>query len=843
MRAIVTPAALAPAALTELKHWLGITTAHDDAPLAALLRAALDVCEAFTGTAPLACECEDMLCATGAWQTLTARPVNAITGLFAIQGDDTRQPLDPHAYAIELDADGTGRVRVLNAGPARRIGTLVGGPLGGAVGALVGRQVDGALIGSPRREGPRLKELTATTSSYGAAIPRHFGKMRVPGSIIWATDLVEHSSTQGGGKNKPKVTTYSYTASFAVALASRPIEGIGRIWADGNLLRGAAGDLKAGGQMRLHTGRHDQPVDPLMAAIEGAGRCPAYRGIAYVVFEDLELGDFFNRIPALTFEVIADEGALTLQDLFADVVPDVEADLPMAGIQGYSCEGPLADTLQTLDPVMPMDCDGAGEVIVIGRSHGQSAPVALPEAAGSSSDGDFGKGAGYARHRAPPSSMPPEQLRYYDIDRDYQPGLQRAGGRAMGGQPRTIELPAALDAATARRLAIATARRADWDRDRLAWRTSELDPQVAPGATVSLPGLSGQWKVVEWEWRERGVELSLARVLPAAAARPPSSPTDPGRTNPPADEAVAATVLVALELPWDGNGNADTPAIFAALSSSGQHWQGAALFVDHGDGELDSLGVSGRTHAVMGTTENGLSAANPLFFDRHSTLTVTLTRTATMLADASPRQLWAGANRALVGNEIIQFGRAERLGPGRWKLSGLLRGRGGTESGTAGHAPGEPFVLLDERLVALDPAVIGLTPGAEIVALGRRDDEAVSSPMRLRGITQRPLSPVHPASGLMTDGSLRLRWIRRARGAWLWRDGVDVPLQEQTESYQVSFGTPAATVGNWVTTSPVLTLPPAIFAQLAAAAPDGRFSVRQIGSYAMSDPLLLSPLL
>ena len=69
------------------------------------------------------------------------------------------------------------------------------------------------------------------------------------------------ATTQGGGKGKPKVTTYSYTASFAVALASRPIAGIGRIWADGNLLRGAAGDLKTGGH-DAHPYRRTRPAAP-----------------------------------------------------------------------------------------------------------------------------------------------------------------------------------------------------------------------------------------------------------------------------------------------------------------------------------------------------------------------------------------------------------------------------------------------------------------------------------------------------------------------------------------------------------------------------------------------------
>ena len=61
------------------------------------------------------------------------------------------------------------------------IGTAIGGPLGGALGALAGRAVDSAIIGGGSREGPRLKELALTTSSYGTPIPRQFGQMRVAG--------------------------------------------------------------------------------------------------------------------------------------------------------------------------------------------------------------------------------------------------------------------------------------------------------------------------------------------------------------------------------------------------------------------------------------------------------------------------------------------------------------------------------------------------------------------------------------------------------------------------------------------------------------------------------------
>ena len=120
-RAIITPAVLAPAALDELKDWLAITTPREDAALAALLRAALETCEAFTGRMPLAASCEEVLPAAACWQTLATRPVGAVTGVEGIPAEGARFPLAPADYLIELVADGGAMVRVPRQGSAGRV--------------------------------------------------------------------------------------------------------------------------------------------------------------------------------------------------------------------------------------------------------------------------------------------------------------------------------------------------------------------------------------------------------------------------------------------------------------------------------------------------------------------------------------------------------------------------------------------------------------------------------------------------------------------------------------------------------------------------------------------------
>ena len=725
------------------------------------------------------------------------------------------------------------------------IGTLIGGPLGGAIGALAGRQIDAAIFGGGSREGPRLKELAATASSYGTALPRHYGRMRVPGSVIWATDLVEHTQTEGGGKGSPSVTAYSYTASFAVALASRPIQSIGRIWADGNLLRGAAGDLKANGAFRLYTGEGNQSPDPLILQVEGASRCPAFRGLAYAVFEDLDLGDFFNRIPSLTFEVYADGGVLTVQTILDGVIDETVAPLALAGIDGFSCEGPVGEALAQLAPMFAIDCDAGGDLLRFARGSDQGAPLTLPEAATSVGDDDFGARSGYARKREPLSVSPPEVLRYYDIERDYQPGLQRATGRPGPGQPRTIELPAALTAANARLLVERTSQSVGWARETLAWRTTDLDPDVGPGTIVTVPGQAGRWRVSDWEWRDTGVELTLVRMPPPSTEEvitAPLLPADPGAVNPPIDAIAPPTVLAAFELPWDGTGSGDAAAIYAAASSAQANWNGAALYADHGDGQLLSLGSSGRSRGVLGAAVDVLGAGSPLLIDRAATVIIELIGSDMALTGATTRSLAMGANRALLGDELIQFARAVALGNRRFRLEALLRGRGGTEAAIGGHQAGERFVLLDGKPVGLDPALVGAGAATLIAAVGLGDTLPITTSIALRGKSRRPISPVHPRATTLSDGSLELDWTRRSRGSWDWPDGVDAPLHEQAEAYFVTYGPLVAPAAIWDVGEPRVNITASQRSTLAAAIPGDAFRVRQRGTYGLSDHLVLTHL-
>lgn len=113
-RAILVSPVLSPGALDELKNWLAIGTGQDDPSLLALLGSALEMCEAFTRIMPLSAQCEELLPPTRDWQNLATTPVQAITAVDEVRPDGLRLALAAGDYAVELEADGTARIRLLS---------------------------------------------------------------------------------------------------------------------------------------------------------------------------------------------------------------------------------------------------------------------------------------------------------------------------------------------------------------------------------------------------------------------------------------------------------------------------------------------------------------------------------------------------------------------------------------------------------------------------------------------------------------------------------------------------------------------------------------------------------
>lgn len=209
--------------------------------------------------------------------------------------------------------------------PGQIIGTIAGGIIGAfipggyiALGASIGGMIGGAIDPpkGPHIQGPRLNDLAVQLTGYGNPIPRVYGTTALFGTIFWVENNALKETTieqEQGGKGGPTQTstTYSYSATFALGLCQGPIAGIKRVWISGKLIYDASASglgasmasAEAASGFRVYLGTDDQLPDPRMQAALGVANTPAYRGLTYIVFEDLQLADYGNSLMGAQIKV------------------------------------------------------------------------------------------------------------------------------------------------------------------------------------------------------------------------------------------------------------------------------------------------------------------------------------------------------------------------------------------------------------------------------------------------------------------------------------------------------------------------------------------------------------
>lgn len=156
-----------------------------------------------------------------------------------------------------------------------------------------------------KTEGQRLANSQITGASEGAAVAEVFHRIRVGGQLIWTTtfreEIVATEDVQGGKGGPRQITqetNYLYYASFAIGITRS--EGdvlLGNVYFDGTAI--SLADVN----YRFYDGKPTQMPDPKIEAVEGVNTVPAYRGLCYIVFEELELTAYGNRLPQVTVEV------------------------------------------------------------------------------------------------------------------------------------------------------------------------------------------------------------------------------------------------------------------------------------------------------------------------------------------------------------------------------------------------------------------------------------------------------------------------------------------------------------------------------------------------------------
>lgn len=221
-------------------------------------------------------------------------------------------------------------------------------------------------------------------------------------------------------------------------------------------------------------------------------------------------------------------------------------------------------------------------------------------------------------------------------------------------------------------------------------------------------------------------------------------------------------------------------------------WRGAQLYKSSDGGTNYEAVVSTTNGAIIGVALDVLGDFDGgNVFDYENTVTVQLLTTGTLI-NYTQLQVLNGSGAFLFGAhgrwEVVQYKTATLIAENTYQLSGLLRGRRGTEWAMSTHAAGDRFVLADINTFQRP------NPGTSDIGLGRlykgvtaRDtlNNTPSQSFTNGAVGLKPYAPVHLTGERDGSNNLTIDWVRRTRIGGEWRDYVDVQIGEATLAFDV----------------------------------------------------------
>ena len=397
---------------------------------------------------------------------------------------------------------------------------------------------------------------------------------------------------------------------------------------------------------------------------------------------------------------------------------------------------------------------------------------------------------------------------YMDAQADYSQGMQSEKRASLplptmhSRNQASLELALAIDATTAKRIAARTLYSA-WV-ERSAYE-AELPPdwlRLDPTDVVDVVFASGSTFRTRITRLDVGADFSLAvKGVSEAAATYVSNVAADGGSGKPVQVvgSQAATRLILPDLPLlrdtDDAGGSGSRIYYLMGGYGMPGWPGASLYRSVDGTAWAQIGRS-LSEAAWGATANALGTPiSPFATDETNSLTVFMTTGGDRLESVTQEALVNGANAALVLKasgepEIIQFRDVTPNPDGSCTLTGLLRGRRGTDVFVEGHEAGELFVLLDADDVETMVTSLGdldLPRSWRAVGFGTIFEDAEMLVQSHTGRDLKPYAPWNVQAALTgSPADITLSWVRRTRIGGELKDGTGlVPLGETSEVYEI----------------------------------------------------------
>lgn len=352
---------------------------------------------------------------------------------------------------------------------------------------------------------------------------------------------------------------------------------------------------------------------------------------------------------------------------------------------------------------------------------------------------------------------------YMDPAAGFVPNTQvweRRSSNVLAKAEAAVEIPVGITSAEAAQIAEKRGKVAWSENCELKWslpyRYSFLTPTDV-GEITDRKGVTHRVRLMQSE-EEAGVlllESSKDRARNYVSDATGIAPRPPVITMP---GLVGGTILEVLSIPVLRDQD-DELGVYVAARGQLPGWTGAELQLST-DGGASGNAVAQLTQAsTIGYTLTVLAAA---LADYPSPQTVDV-----WLPDA-PESVDYGTllryfNRAVIGDEIIQYQTATSLGDGNYRLSGLVRGRYATDP--VEQAAGVRFVLIDSSLqfVPVQRWMVGTTMSVRAVSYGTSADAYAWLPFSLAtAITQTEWAP-QMVRGEIVGANIKVSWLGRGR--------------------------------------------------------------------------------
>ena len=262
------------------------------------------------------------------------------------------------------------------------------------------------------------------------------------------------------------------------------------------------------------------------------------------------------------------------------------------------------------------------------------------------------------------------------------------------------------------------------------------------------------------------------------------NPAGTGTPNLQPPATISATRLELMDLPAFPTDGVTDAYLRYGVVGLGDNWAGSAVYRSDDGGSNYALMQALTAQATIGAVLNIIPAGTVYAWDNISTIDVLLT--FGQLQSVTDIAVLNGANVCVIGDEVIQFQTATLLDTNKYRLSGLLRGRLGTEWAVGSHTAGERFIMLTNALARelMASSSWGISRKFKPVTIGSTLGATTAQDFAYAARALKPYSPVHIV-GSRSAGDLTINWKRRTRINGDWRDAVDVPMSEESERYEV----------------------------------------------------------